>query len=439
MPSLKIILVSLTKKMWPKVSAYALFGVASALAALVFKEHISDKLSDVVDRETVSSILTILASSMLAVTTFSLSTMVSAYSAATANVTPRATPLITEDKTTQNALSTFLGTFLFSLVGIIALNMGAYEGSGRFILFIVTLAVIVLIVVTLIRWIERLTSLGRVSETSRLVEVAAAKAMKNRARKPTFGCRKLDALPDNLKPGGELAAESSGYVQFLDARALSKLAGQYETDVYVTAMPGKYVTRGTRLALTAISLTAESRKAFLKCFTLADQRTFEQDPRYGLCVLMEIASRAASDAMHDNGTAIDVIARLDRVLEVYAQGRDKTGDTELSRVWIPELRIDDLFNDAFGPLIRNAAKVFEVQLRLQKALVHLGSLDNDYLESARKFSRMALKHSEAGIFLEEDQAELRGIAQRLYTMAGEHFDEAGKINLSDSSPGAVSK
>lgn len=38
---------------------------------------------------------------MLAVTTFSLSTMVTAYGAASSGVTPRATTLVMEDTTTQ--------------------------------------------------------------------------------------------------------------------------------------------------------------------------------------------------------------------------------------------------------------------------------------------------------------------------------------------------
>ncbi|MCY2449393.1 DUF2254 domain-containing protein, partial [Klebsiella pneumoniae] len=93
---------------------------------------------------------------------FSLSIMVTAYGSATTNVTPRATRLVVEDVTTQNVLATFIGSFLFSLVGIIALSMGAYGERGRVILFIVTLVVIALILITLLRWIQHLTSLGRV-------------------------------------------------------------------------------------------------------------------------------------------------------------------------------------------------------------------------------------------------------------------------------------
>src|SRR3546814_17845649 len=97
---------------------------------------------------------------MLAVTTFSLSTRVAAYGAASSGVTPRATTLVIEDTTTQNALATFIGSFLFSLVGIIALSTGAYGVQGRVLLFAVTIGVVILIVYMLLRWINHLSKLG---------------------------------------------------------------------------------------------------------------------------------------------------------------------------------------------------------------------------------------------------------------------------------------
>ena len=78
-----------------------------------------------------------------------------------------------EDTATQNALATFLGAFLFSIVGIIALKAGIYGENGRLVLFVVTIAVIVVIVVTFIRWIEILRTFGRMGDTISRVEKAA--------------------------------------------------------------------------------------------------------------------------------------------------------------------------------------------------------------------------------------------------------------------------
>ncbi len=70
-----------------------------------------------------------------------------------------------EDSAAQNALSTFLGGFLFGIVGIAALSTGIYGDQGRAILFIFTMAMIVWIAITLLRWIQTLSHFGRVPDT----------------------------------------------------------------------------------------------------------------------------------------------------------------------------------------------------------------------------------------------------------------------------------
>ena len=141
-------LARLTKSLWFRASLFSLLGIATALIAIFFKGFVPASLPTQIGADAVDKILGIIASSMLAVTTFSLSTMVSAYSAASSGVTPRATTLVMEDSTTQNALATFIGSFLFSLVGIIALSTGAYGAQGRVVLFTVTIGVVILIVYT---------------------------------------------------------------------------------------------------------------------------------------------------------------------------------------------------------------------------------------------------------------------------------------------------
>ena len=163
-------LSQITRRMWFRASLFSILAVVTALAAIVLAPYIPSDLPTKIGADAVDNILGIIASSMLAVTTFSLSTMVAAYSAATSNVTPRATRLVMEDTTTQNVLATFIGSFLYSLVGIIALSTGAYGSTGRVVLFVVTAGVIVLIVVTLLRWIDHLSRLGRVTETTERVD-----------------------------------------------------------------------------------------------------------------------------------------------------------------------------------------------------------------------------------------------------------------------------
>ncbi|MDF3803627.1 DUF2254 family protein, partial [Enterobacter hormaechei] len=235
------ILKQIFKKLWFRAGLFAIVAIMTALLSILFKSMIPESVSVKVGAEAVDNILNILASSMLAVTTFSLSIMVTAYGSATTNVTPRATRLVVEDVTTQNVLATFIGSFLFSLVGIIALNMGAYGERGRVILFVVTLVVIALILITLLRWIQHLTSLGRVGETTAKVEQAAIETFVERAKSPYLGG--YPWLENNEQPNGTVAVypEIIGYVEYIDMLKLSRLLTEDPRHVYLVAQPGSFI------------------------------------------------------------------------------------------------------------------------------------------------------------------------------------------------------
>jgi hypothetical protein len=80
-------------------------------------------------------------------------------------------------------------------------------------------------------------------------------------------------------------------------------------------------------------------------------------------------------------------------------------------VLVPGLATEDLFEDAFGPLLRDAAGHVEVGLRLQKTLAALAALaPAAFSPCAREYSRRALEHAAAALALEEDQARLAKVA-----------------------------
>lgn len=268
-----------------------LIGVAAAILAAIVEKYVPWEMQANINAEAVDGLLNIIATSMLAVTTFSLSVMTSAYGSATSNVTPRATKLVMEDRVTQNVLSTFIGTFLFGIVGIIVLRVGAYGDRGRVILFAVTILVIVLIVVTLLRWIDHLTRLGRVEETTTRVEDAAKAAIEARLASPYLGGI---PLPDEEARPSEGAAivlpHAIGYIQHIDIAALDPIAGDIKTTIRVVLNPGAFVYADTVLAWipAGAKLDHEQEKAIRQAFTIAGERSFDQDPRFGLAVMSEL-------------------------------------------------------------------------------------------------------------------------------------------------------
>jgi len=403
------LLNQVTRRLWFRAALFSVLGVLTAILAAIAQPLIPADIPAKIGADSVDNILTIIASSMLAVTTFSLSAMVAAYAAASNSVTPRATKLLIQDPTTQNALATFIGSFLFSLVGIIALSTGIYGSQGRVVLFAMTLLVIALVVITLLRWIDHLARLGRVGETTERIERATATALRHRRDSPTLGASRWfdpDSIPAGAAP---IFAQHIGYVQHIDLQALSRSVDD-KASLYVGALPGAFVD-GARPLAWLIGGSDKRDEEIQQAFTIDSARSFDQDPRFGLSVLAEIASRALSPAVNDPGTAIDVIGRAVRVLSLWAEKPKEVEEAGFASVFMPALRVEDMFDDVFTPIARDGAAILEVQLRLQKALRSLAAIDEAlFAETAKRHSRLALQRAEAAMTLEDDRARLRAIA-----------------------------
>jgi len=364
------LIVQTFRKVWVRSVSYGLLGVVTALAARPLARFIPPAVGERIGAQAVDQVLGILASSMLAVATFSLSITVSAFAAAASTATPRAARLLQEDPTTQNVLATFVGAFLFALVGIIALHSGLYDDDGRLLLFASTIAVVGLVVAALLRWISHLMSFGRMGDTLARVERAAAQAIDARIAAPFLGGQPMiGAPPAGLEP---LAAATTGYVQHVDMQALAACADEADADLWLAALPGSFVhPTAPLLWWTGGDANGRTARNLRAAFTCASARSYDQDPRFGLVVLAEIGSRALSPAVNDPGTAIDVLGRFVRVLA----GWELQSDPEVTypRVHVPAIDVSDMLEDGFRPLARDGAAVVEVQRRLHKALAALAA------------------------------------------------------------------
>ncbi|MFN4155349.1 MAG: DUF2254 domain-containing protein [Paracoccaceae bacterium] len=382
------------RKLWVRTSVFALLGIAVVGVTPLISPLLPDWLAGIEAANSIESILNIIATSMLAVTTFSVSIMLTAYGAASGSGTPRAVALLKEDVTSQMVLATFLGAFLFSLFALIGVRSGAFDDAGKVVLFFATMWVTLAVVLALVRWITHLTSFGRLDDTISRVETAAVKAMKTRVDQPYLG-----GVPP--RPGAAdwtpAYPETSGYLCHVDMPALQKMAeasGGCDGPplVRLDVLPGSFVHR--KRALIWLSPQIAKDKACLetacKAFTIASARTFDQDPRFGLSVLSEIAERALSPAVNDPGTALDVLGRQFRVLELWHQRKSDT-KPEFPLVAVPGLSMDDLLEDAFAGIARDGAAAVSVQMRLQKLLIALTQSRPDlFAQAALRLSERAM-------------------------------------------------
>ncbi len=396
------------RKIWVRTVSFAFLALGSVVLAQTLGRLLPLSLGEKLGAGAVEQVLNILATSMLAVTTFSLSIAVSAFSTAAGSATPRATALLQEDHTTQNVLATFLGAFLFSLVGIVALKAGYYTQAGRLVLFATTVLMIAFVVVALLRWISHLSNFGRIEDTLERVEIAAAGALNRRLEKPWLGGKPQKQPPPATAQ--KVCSQDIGFVQHIDMGAVSKCAKELDLNVWVVALPGAFVHRASPLMYIDGPTVDDAGLAPLRAaFSCGQRRSFDQDPKFGLIVMSEIASRALSHSVNDPGTAIDVIDRLVRILAPWRSGGDALVD--YPNITVPSLQTETLIEQAFRPIARDGAELIEVQIRLHKALCSLAEMDAATFRAASaKVSQDALKRADKRVLTTQEMRRLEQIS-----------------------------
>lgn len=288
---------------------------------------------------------------------------------------------------------------------------GYYGKPGRFVLFSLTLMSLGLVIVTFVRWVDKVARLGRLGAVIDKVEMATAKAMQDRLAFPT-----LRGMPATLSENQATAvyAEAIGYVQRVDIKKMQSYAQKKKVRIMVAALPGAFATPDQPIAYVLPDdrsvYTCENNQ-IEKAFVIEQDRLFENDPRFGLVVLSEIASRALSPAVNDPGTAIDIIGTLVRLFIQWSKPVETDQGPECDRVYVPELCVRDMFDDAFTPIARDGATILEVQVQLQKAFQTLAISGNDTMRiAAVQHSRLALARAEQSIAFLPDLEVIRRAA-----------------------------
>nr|WP_205747188.1 DUF2254 family protein [Desulfopila sp. IMCC35006] len=171
---------------------------------------------------------------------------------------------------------------------------GYYEKAGRFALFALTLIILAMVIITFVSWVDRIARLGRLGGTIEKVEAATAAALQRRRRAPTLRGVPVD---EHQKGGQTVYGQTIGYVHRIDITALQAFAETFGVRIRLAALPGTFSAPGRVLAYVSTDSGAFSNfdsSQIAKAFLIGNDRQFDEDPRFGLIVLSEIASRALS-------------------------------------------------------------------------------------------------------------------------------------------------
>lgn len=411
--------------LWWRPLLFCLASILAVFAAAWLDETLSLIGLPTISAESLRSLLQVMSSSMLVVATFAVGSMVSAYASAATTATPRSFPLVVADDLSQNALSGFIGAFIFSVVAQVALHNRAFGDSGRMLLFVLTCGLFALVILLLIAWVQRIAHLGRLGNVIDRVEACTREALERRVADPFLGGVPMVAV-DAAGAGALLHADAPGYVRSVDLDALQACSRHHGLRLQLLALPGVFASAVRPLLSVEGAPSPDVVKALRGAFDIGSRRDFAQDPRFGLAVLSEIACRALSPAVNDPGTAIEVLGAQLRLLSRWRSPVPGKAVVRFDRITVPALAAQDLCEDAFLGIGRDGAGCLEVSLRLQKVLEALAASDEaDLREAAAHCSGDAAERANAALSHASDRERIAHAAERVMAHARDASLSAG--------------
>lgn len=405
---LEFILSRFGERLWVKPLLVCMVSIGIAFAAQLMDELTVIQNAPDIKQDSLESLLEVISSSMLVIAVFAVGAMLAAYQSASNSATPRAFSLVVADDTSQNALSTFIGAFIFSIVAQVALLNGYYGSAGRFVLFVITCLVFVLVILNFLKWVDGIARLGRVGTTIFQVERATDSALQRQKLKPFLGGVKANAQCD----GQPVYHTVIGYLQRIDMQSLQTLATKHSLHIELTVRPGKFITPEQPVAYLRHAdkeLIEDIRESTTQALFVGNQRTFDNDPRFGLITLSEIASRALSPAVNDPGTAIQITGIFVRLFVRFAGSHSQPDDdsVDFPDISVPPVAVESLFEDAFHAMSRDGASCIEVVVRVQKALATLASTgDAEMATAAKNHSDLIVTYAEKALQIPQEQVRL---------------------------------
>ncbi|MFY9237597.1 MAG: DUF2254 domain-containing protein [Roseovarius sp.] len=406
---------ALSQELWVRVVFMGLLSLISLGVTQLIQIVVPDEMTGRMPGSSADRLLDLIANAMLAVTIFSMTVMVSVYQSSSSQWTPRVHQLIIHDGITQKTLAAFIGTYLYALVAIILRELGVFLDAHALVLFWVTVLVLAFVVWSLVRWALHLQTFGSLLDTTRQVEGITKRQFEERLKTPCLGANPLTGdVPEGAVC---IRAAESGYIRDLYPEGLQATAKRFDVELYLTEPVGQFVFLNEPMlwvvgdADTDAAGEDDFESLVRDHITQGDLRSYEQDPRFGLTVMGEIAAKALSPGVNDPGTAIDVMTRVGRILSSYRDETKGDGEVKFNRLWVPPLNAGELLDDGFGTVTRDGAGTLEVQHQLQRTLAGLMQHpDKGLSHAACAAAEQALRRALAAIDSPDDRTRFLNAA-----------------------------
>lgn len=382
------------------------------------------------------TILSVIASSAIAVAGVTFSITIVSLSLAASQYTPRVLRNFMRDRSNQIVLGTLVSIFIYCLIVLRTVK----GGEEPFVPAVSIVTAIVLAIGGIVAFIYFIHHVATGIQASTILSAVAAETVTS--------IRRL--FPDELGHGREesendqehekllhdrhwepVLVTTSGYIQSVETSALMKFACEHECTLKLEHCIGDFVCKGTPL----VSILDWDRihKAHIRSlnqlFGISSYRSIEQDPAFGIRQMVDIALKALSPGINDTTTAKTCIDYLGTVLqplisrEIPSPFRFRDGKLRLI-AYGPTF--ESLVNQMFNEIRQNSAGNVSVIIRALNTIQKAGESCASPLRRGVLGQQLLLlaSQAEASVKIDADlgviQAHLQQAAQALHQILPSH-------------------
>ena len=354
---------------WVIPAWYAVIALLAALYLPRLEIAIGLRFDTGIDPASLLAMFSSIASGMIALTgiVFSLTFVMVQFSATA--YSPRLVLWIAREPLLWHSVGIFSATFLYAL-GAISWVQRAHAGTGvPFFSAWLVIALLVASVGVFIALIQRMSLL----QVYRMLTFTADHG--RRVIEETYPpIEAPPSMPSAQGLGSSQPSRTLRYagqplsLQALDIRLLLELATAAGAILEMCASAGDTLVDGTTM-LRVHGGRPIDEKELRRAFFLGVDRTFEQDPKYAIRLVVDIAIKALSPAVNDPTTAVQALDQIEDLLLRLGRRRLEIGAVHdaggVLRLTIPYPSWDDFLTLAFDEIRHYGADSVQVMRRMK--------------------------------------------------------------------------
>jgi len=293
---------------------------------------------------------------------------------------PRLVLWFGRDHVLFHSLGAFAATFIYALCTLAWVDRG---GSGS-VPLLSSLLVGILLLVSMFLFavlVQRLTNL-QISNVLQLIGDKGRDVIRDMfpelERKSAAGrTSQLGADARRLGPNTQLLTHSGRpqAIAKVDVDALARVAQVHGATIEMVSAVGDTLVEGSAVLRVYGARDRIPEKDLLRAIHLESERTFEQDPKYPIRLLVDIAIKALSPAINDPTTAVQAIDQIEDLLRRLGQQDLQTGFVSDAggelRLIVPVPSWEDYLALAFDEIRQYGVTSIQVMRRLRSALIGL--------------------------------------------------------------------